>query len=45
MEEMRNAYRILVGESEGKKLLARLSDRRVDNIKIFIRDIGWKNVD
>jgi hypothetical protein len=34
MEEMRNAYEILVGKSEGKRPLGRIRRRWVDNIKI-----------
>jgi hypothetical protein len=36
--ERRNAYRILVGKTEGKRALGRLRSRWVDNIKIDIRD-------
>jgi hypothetical protein len=32
--EKRNAYRILMGKSEGKRPLGRLSCRWVDNIKM-----------
>jgi hypothetical protein len=45
MGEKRNAYRILVGKPEGKRLLGRLRHRRVDNNKIDLRKIGWGNVD
>jgi hypothetical protein len=43
----RNAYRILVGKSEGKRPLGRTKRRWVDNIKIdFYRDrMGWYGVD
>jgi hypothetical protein len=37
----RNAYRILVGEPEGKRPLGRPRRRWVDNIEIDLRDIGW----
>jgi hypothetical protein len=37
MGETRNAYRILVGKPEGKKLLGRPRRRRVDNIRIDLR--------
>jgi hypothetical protein len=40
MGEKRNAYRILVGKPEGKRLLERPSRRRLDNIKIDLREIG-----
>jgi hypothetical protein len=36
--EKRNAYRILMGEPEGKRLLGRLRRRWVDNIKMDLRD-------
>jgi hypothetical protein len=37
--EKRNAYRILVGKSEGKRPLARPIRRWVDNIKMDLGDI------
>jgi hypothetical protein len=39
----KNAFRMLVGKPERKKLLRRL--RWVDNIKLDLRDIGWDGVD
>jgi hypothetical protein len=39
--EKRNAYRILVGKLEGKRLLGRQRRRRVDNIKMYLRKIAW----
>jgi hypothetical protein len=41
MGEKRNAYRILVGNPEGKRPLGRPRRRWVDNIKIDLREIGW----
>jgi hypothetical protein len=41
----RNAYRILVGKSEGRRPLGRPRRRWVDNIKIDLREIGWDSVD
>jgi hypothetical protein len=41
MGEKRNAYRILVGNPEGKKPLGRPRRRWVDNITIYLREIGW----
>jgi hypothetical protein len=41
MGEKGNAYRILVGNPEGKRPLGRLRRRRVDNIKTDLREIGW----
>jgi hypothetical protein len=45
MGEKRNAYRILVGKSEGKSPLGRPRRRWVDNIKIDLREIGWDGMD
>jgi hypothetical protein len=39
VEEKRNAYRILVGKPEGKRLLGRPRCRWVDNIKMDLREI------
>jgi hypothetical protein len=41
MGEQRNAYRKLVGKSERKRSLKRPRRRCVDNIKIYLREIGW----
>jgi hypothetical protein len=41
MGEKRNAYRILVGNPEKKRPLGRPRRRWVDNIKIYLREIGW----
>jgi hypothetical protein len=43
--EKRNAYRILVGNSEGKRPLGRPRRRWVDNIRIDLREIGWDGGD
>jgi hypothetical protein len=45
MGEKRNAYRILVGKSEGKRLLGRPRRRWVDNIKMDLGEIGWDGMD
>jgi hypothetical protein len=45
MGEKRNAYRILVGKPEGRRLLRRPRRRWLDNIKIDLREIGWDGVD
>jgi hypothetical protein len=39
--EKRNAYRILMGKSEGKRRLGRQRYRRANSIKIDLREIGW----
>jgi hypothetical protein len=45
MGEKRNAYRILMGNSEGKRPLGRPRCRCVDNIKMDLTDIGWDGMD
>ena len=37
---IQNAYRILVGRSEGKRPLGRLRRRWEDNIKMNLREVG-----
>jgi hypothetical protein len=41
MGEKRKPCKILVGKPEGKRPLGRPRRRRVDYIKIYLRDIGW----
>jgi hypothetical protein len=45
MEVKRNAYKILVGKSEGRRPLGRSRRRWVDNIKMDLREIKWDGVD
>jgi hypothetical protein len=45
MGEKRNAYRILVGNPEGKRSLGRPRRRWVDNIKMDFGEIGWDGGD
>jgi hypothetical protein len=45
MREKRNAYRILVGKSEGKRPLGRPRCRWVDYINMDLREIGCDEVD
>jgi hypothetical protein len=45
LEEKRNAYRILMGNPEGKRPLGRPRHRWVDNIKMDLRKIGWDSMD
>jgi hypothetical protein len=44
MGEKRNAYRILVGKPEGKRLLGGPRRRWVDNIEIHLRETGWDDI-
>jgi hypothetical protein len=45
MEEMRNAYRILVGKPKEMRTLGRTRRRWMDNIKIDLREVGWDGRD
>ncbi|KAJ4448275.1 hypothetical protein ANN_10289 [Periplaneta americana] len=45
MGESRNAYRVLVGRSEGKRSLRRPSRRGEDNIKMDLREVGYDRRD
>jgi hypothetical protein len=45
MGEKGNAYRIFVGKPEVKRPLRRPRHRRVDNIKIDLRERGWDDMD
>jgi hypothetical protein len=45
MGEIRNTYKILVGKSEGKRPLGRPRSRLEDNIRMVLREIGWRGVD
>ena len=40
MEQSRNAYRVLVGKSKGKRPLGRPRRRWEDNIKMDLREVG-----
>jgi hypothetical protein len=42
MGDMRNAYNVLVGKYEGKRLLGRPRCRWKDTIRIDLREIVWK---
>jgi hypothetical protein len=42
---MRNAYKILVGKSEGKRPLGRSRCRWEENMRMDLTEIGWKGVD
>jgi hypothetical protein len=41
----RNAYRILVGKTEGKRPLGRPRRRWMDNIKMNLKEMGWYGLD
>jgi hypothetical protein len=45
MMATRNAYRILVGNPEGKRSLGMQKRRWVEIIKIDLREIGWDGMD
>jgi hypothetical protein len=45
MEEMRNAYNILVETPDGKRPLGRRRRRWEDNIRMDLREMGWEVVD
>jgi hypothetical protein len=45
MREVRGAYNILVGKSEGRRPLGRLRRRWEDNIEMDLREIGFGDVD
>jgi hypothetical protein len=44
MGDMRNVYKILVGNPEGKRLRGR-PRRRWKDIRTDLREIGWEGVD
>jgi len=43
--EKKNAYNILVGNLEGKRPLGRPRSRREDNIRMYLREVVWDDVD
>jgi hypothetical protein len=44
MEEMRNSYKILIGNPEDNRPLRRPTCRRADNIRMDLREIGLEGV-
>jgi hypothetical protein len=42
---MRNVYKILVAKSKGNRLLGRPRCRWEDNIKIYLREVGFGDGD
>jgi hypothetical protein len=45
MGEKRNAYRLLMGKPEGKRPLGRPSRRWIDNIRMYLGEVGCGDVD
>jgi hypothetical protein len=45
MGDNRNAYRLLVGKSEGRRPLGRPRRRWVDNIRMDLGEVKWGDVD
>jgi hypothetical protein len=45
MRQLRSAYKILVGKSEEKRPVGTPRRRWEDNIRMDLREIGWKGVD
>jgi hypothetical protein len=45
MGAKRNAYRILVGKSDGTLPLGKPRRRLIDNIKMHLREMGWGGMD
>jgi hypothetical protein len=45
MEEIKNAYKILVGRPDGQTPLGRCRQRWEDNLRIDLREIGWEGVE
>jgi hypothetical protein len=43
--EVRGAYNILVGRPEGRRQLGRPRRRWEDNIRMYLREIGFGDVD
>jgi hypothetical protein len=44
MGEKRNAYRLLMKKPEGKRPLERPRRRWVDNIRMYVGEVGWGDV-
>jgi hypothetical protein len=43
--ENRNAYRLLVGKPEGERSLGRPRRRWLDNIRMDLEEVAWRDVD
>jgi hypothetical protein len=44
MGKMKNAYNILAGKPEGKRLLGRPMHKEEDNIRLDLGKVGWQVV-
>jgi hypothetical protein len=45
MEIIKNAYDILIGKPEGRRLLGKHKRRWKNNIKMFLEEMGLKSAD
>jgi hypothetical protein len=45
MTKIRNAYKFFVGKHEGRRSLGRPMHRWDNNIKMYLRETGFQNVD
>jgi hypothetical protein len=45
MEETKNAYKILVRKPEGKRPLGGHRRRWKDNIRLYLKEEGWEDMD
>jgi hypothetical protein len=45
MGEERGVYRVLVGKPEGKRTLGRPRRRWVDNIRMYLQEVGCEYMD
>jgi hypothetical protein len=45
MGKTKNAYKVLIGKPEGKRPLVRPNRRWEDNMRMDLREVGWKGVD
>ena len=45
MGERRGVYRVLAGKPEERRPLGRPRRRCKDNIKIGLREVGWRDID
>jgi hypothetical protein len=45
MREIRNAYNIFFGKTEGKRPFGTPKRKREDNVRMDLREMGWEGVD